>query len=213
MTTPNLNATGHWWDGALVRFNFQLEYQKGWDNTVANVLSQITTHLNQEAVRSILDGVTLGVIHRAEGYHPAVVEGDCGMEKEVCVAAGWLLVEMHVTAWADAQREGPVLSTVLNWLEAQKKTDLQTLLGEHASSEEGPLVLRNCQNFTIHQKVLYLHSMPKGENEDLLLFMVPRAHWVVALNGCHWDAGHQGCDHTRCLLQEHFWWPGMASQM
>ena len=29
MTTPNLDATGHQWIGALVKFNFQLEYQKG----------------------------------------------------------------------------------------------------------------------------------------------------------------------------------------
>ena len=29
MTTPNLDATGHRWMGALVKFNFQLEYQKG----------------------------------------------------------------------------------------------------------------------------------------------------------------------------------------
>ena len=29
MTTPNLDATGHQWVGVLVRFNFQLEYQKG----------------------------------------------------------------------------------------------------------------------------------------------------------------------------------------
>ena len=29
MMTPNLNATGHWVVGALVRFNFQLEYQNG----------------------------------------------------------------------------------------------------------------------------------------------------------------------------------------
>ena len=29
MTTPNLNATGHQWVGALARFNFQLEYKKG----------------------------------------------------------------------------------------------------------------------------------------------------------------------------------------
>ena len=39
MMTPNLNATGHQWVGALARFNFQLEYQKGCDNTVADVLS------------------------------------------------------------------------------------------------------------------------------------------------------------------------------
>ena len=29
MTTPNLDATGHQWVGALVRFSFQLVYQKG----------------------------------------------------------------------------------------------------------------------------------------------------------------------------------------
>ena len=33
------------------------------------------------------------------------------------------------------------------------------------------------------------------------------------MNGYHRDAGHQGHDHTLSLLQEHFWWPGMAKQM
>ena len=28
---------------------------------------------------------------------------------------------------------------------------------------------------------------PKGENEDLLLFMMPKMHWIAALNGCHRD--------------------------
>ena len=60
MKTPNLNATGHQWVGALARFNFQLEYQKGWDNTVADVLSRVTTCLDPDMVRLILNGVTLG---------------------------------------------------------------------------------------------------------------------------------------------------------
>ena len=42
-----------------------------------------------------------------------------------------------MTNWAKTQREDPVLNTVFDWLEAQKKTDLKTLLREHASSEEG----------------------------------------------------------------------------
>ena len=42
---------------------------------------------------------------------------------------------MHVTNWSTAQREDPVLGAILHWLEAKKKTDLRTLLGEHASSE------------------------------------------------------------------------------
>ena len=120
---------------------------------------------------------------------------------------------MHVTDWAEAQREDPVLSAVLDWLEAQKKTDLKTLLGEQASSEEGQLILQNQQNFTIHQRALYLCSMSKGENEYLLLFIVRKAHWVTALNGCHRDTGHQGHDHTLSLLQEHFGWWGMTNQM
>ena len=47
MVTPNVDATGHQWVGALAKFNFQLEYQKGWDNTMADVLSGITTVLAQ----------------------------------------------------------------------------------------------------------------------------------------------------------------------
>ena len=39
MTTPNLDATGYRWVGALAKFNFQLEYQKGQDNAVADALS------------------------------------------------------------------------------------------------------------------------------------------------------------------------------
>ena len=166
MPTPNLGTTGHQWVRALVRFNFQLEYQKGWDNTVADMLSQIATCLSPEAVWSILDRVSLGVAHRAEGYDPTIVEGNHDIEKEVCVATGWVLVEMHLTDWAKTQREDPVLNAVLDWLEAWKKTDLKTLLGKHASSEEGWLVWRNCQNFMIHQKALYLCMTPKRESED-----------------------------------------------
>ena len=120
---------------------------------------------------------------------------------------------MYVTNRAAAQKEDPVLDAVVHWLEAKKKTDLRTLLGEHASSEEGHMVWRNHQNFMILQNALYLCSMPKGENEDLLFFMVPKAHQTAALNGCHRDMGHQGHDCTLSLLQECFWWPGIANQI
>ena len=76
MTAPNLDVTGHQWVGALAKFNFWLEYQKGWDNTMADALSQITTCLGPEAVQFALDGATLGAAQRAEGEDPAMVEGD-----------------------------------------------------------------------------------------------------------------------------------------
>ena len=120
---------------------------------------------------------------------------------------------MPVTDWTAAQKEDPELAAVLQLLESKKKTDLRTLLREHASSGEGQIIWRNCQNFTILQGTLYLCSMPEEENEDLLLFVEPKTHQTAALNGCHQDAEHQGHDSTPSLLQECFWWPGMAKQM
>ena len=93
-----------------------------------------------------------------------------------------------------------MLSAVLSWLKAQKFTDLKALLAEHTSSEEGRLILQKWQNFTIHQEALHLCSTPIGETEDLLLFVVPRAHCIATLNGCHRDVSHQGCDCTLSLL-------------
>ena len=153
------------------------------------------------------------VSQRAEGEDPTVIEGDQQKEKEVQVTSTQVLVEIHVTNWATAQKEDPELDVVLQWLGSKKKTNLRILLGEHVSSEEGEMIWRNCQNFTTLWGTLYLHSTPKGENEDLLLFMVPKMYLTAALNGCHRDKGHQGCDHNLSLLQEWFWWPGMAKQM
>ena len=88
MTTPNWDAVGHQWVGALAKFNFQLEYQKGRDNAVADALSQIATHLGPEAVQAVLDGATIGASQRVEGENPAVIESDHQRETEVQVAAG-----------------------------------------------------------------------------------------------------------------------------
>ena len=135
--------------------------------------------------------MTLGTICWAKVHDPAIVEGDCHLEQKVNVATGYALVQMCITDWSEAQQEDLMLSAVLDWLKAQMKTDLKALLAEHTSSKEGQLILWNQQNFTIHQGVSYLHSMPKGETEDLLLFVVPRAHCVATLNGCLRDVGHQ----------------------
>ena len=185
LTTPNLDATGHQWVGALAKYDFWLEYQKGRDNAVADALSQVTTHLELEAVQAILDGATVGVSQRVERENPAVIENDQQLEKEVQITAGQVLVEMHVTNWAATQTEDPKLDAVLRCLESKKKTDLRTLLRECITSEEGWMVWRNHQNFTALQGTLYLHSTTKGENEDLLLFVVPKVHQTATLNGCH----------------------------
>ena len=180
---------------------------------MADALSWVTTHLEPETVQAVLDGATVGTSQRVERENPTVIKNDQQLEQEVRVTTGQVLVEMHVTNWAAAQKEDPELDAVLQWLASKKKTDLRTLLRECLMSEEGWMVWTNCQNFISLKGTLYLHSTPKGENEDLLLFVLPKAHQTATLNGCHRDVGHQGHDRSLSLLQECFWCPGMAKQM
>ena len=90
MSTPNLDATGHCWVSALAKYDFWLEYQKGWDNAMADALSWVTTHLKPEAVKAVLDGAAVGASQRAERENPAIIENDQQLEQEVQVAAGWV---------------------------------------------------------------------------------------------------------------------------
>ena len=50
LTTPNLDATGHRWVGALASYEFNLEYQKRVDNTAADVLSRVPVRHEREMV-------------------------------------------------------------------------------------------------------------------------------------------------------------------
>ena len=85
------------------------------------MLSQITTCLNPDMMRSILDGIILGAAHRVEFHNPVVPEGDHDLEQEVCVATGHILVQMHMTYWTEAQREDPVLGCSLRMVGSPKE--------------------------------------------------------------------------------------------
>ena len=50
LTTPNLDAMGHHWVGALASYEFTLEYQKGLDNAAADALSQVPVRHDKDTV-------------------------------------------------------------------------------------------------------------------------------------------------------------------
>ena len=55
LTTPNLDACGHRWVSSLARYTFKIEYLKGTDNKVADVLSCIETRLDDDTVKKLLE--------------------------------------------------------------------------------------------------------------------------------------------------------------
>ena len=54
LMTPNLDACGHRWVASLAQFDFKIEYLKGTDNKVADILSRIETHLGDNAMKELL---------------------------------------------------------------------------------------------------------------------------------------------------------------
>ena len=64
--TPNLDATGHQWVGALASFQFELEYQKGTDNGAVDALSWVTISHSWQTIQSLLEGAIVGAFNRGE---------------------------------------------------------------------------------------------------------------------------------------------------
>ena len=102
---------------------------------------------------------------------------------------------------------------MIKWISNQKVQDLKHLLGDDAKTEEGKTISQEQKKLMVYQRALYHHHTLSGELEEVSQFVVPKAHWVAAMNGCHWDAGHQGQQQMLCLLHDQFWWSGMATQM
>ena len=121
MTTPNLDATGHWWVGSLTNHNFKIEYLKGWDNSTADVLSRMTEWLGDDDVKCLLDGITIGAANHAELYNPLLQQVE--IEDNIWINAARLTNtgtgpkgEINVVDWAQAQWEDPELEIAIWWV-------------------------------------------------------------------------------------------------
>ena len=126
------------------------------------------------------------------------------------------MAPMHMTNWPEVQGEDVLLAACQKWMSTRKDVPLQkgdtllrTCMGKHSDSEEGKALFHVRNSFTMKKGMLYVNTIPKGETEGLLAFVVPSAHQCTALNGMHRDAGHQGQQRMLALVQECFWWPKM----
>ena len=127
------------------------------------------------------------------------------------------LAPMHVEDWGEAQEMDAVLAACRWWLKTHKDTPLpkrdgllKQYLGCHAETEEGHALFRVWNSLVLNKGLMYVGTIPKGEAEGILAFVVPGKQCRVALNGVHHDAGHQGQQCMLALAQEHFWWPMMV---
>ena len=214
---PNLDATRHWWVSTLASFQFKLEYQKGADNGAADALSQVPISHSWETVQSLLEETIVGAANWGEvRVSKELLEEHERLSQEARVQVV-KLAPMHIVDWAEAQEADATLAACCKWLCLRRDTPLpkqdallKKCLGMEAETEQGKMLFCICNSLILNKGLMYVSTTPKGETEGVLTFVVPVGQHHMALNGMHWDVGHQGQQRTLALTQERFWWPMMA---
>ena len=96
------------------------------------------------------------------------------------------------------------------------KENTQTLseyLTGHVSDTDCLAYSCHQKNYVMKRNLLYVETYTPGTKDRIHAFVVPSRKRQAALDGCHWEARHQGWDQTLSLLRELFWWPDMAVQV
>ena len=220
-SSTNLDAAGQRWVAQLASYNFSLEYQKGKDNTVADFLSQLDKTLPKEevqdyldkipypGVKAVLDNAITPLEERAEvGVRPDP-EGVKANPEEAVAARAAKLASTNIIDWKVEQKDDPVLYQVVKHLRASRETfkgALLTVLDKKATTA----YVKAKEQLLLKNGLLYRKTNIGPAKETIFQFVVPQRHRSAAMDGCHCEAAHQGQCRSTSLMQERFWWPGMA---
>ena len=192
LMTPNLDAMGHRWVGALASFQFELEYQKSADNRAVDALSRVPISHSWQTVQSLFEGAIVGASNRGEAdANEGLLQEHEHLSWEARVQVVKLEL-MHVVDWEQAQEADVALAGCYKWLHLRKgmppprrDTLLKECLGVEAEMEEGKMFFRIRNSLILNKGLMYVNTTPKGETEGVIAFIVPMAQCRMALNGVH----------------------------
>ena len=119
MTTPNLDAIGHWWVATLAGYNMTIEYLKGANNKVVDILSWVPQWLDPEAVTVLLNHAWTSDVPQAEADDPRVMAEHHKIKEEVILQAQQMVRQdkrfrnLMNWDWVDTQMQDLVISQVI----------------------------------------------------------------------------------------------------
>ena len=220
LTTPNLDASGHWWVAALARYNMSIRYLKGSDNKVADALSRIETRLDPDTVMELLNHAK-GTGPQAKIEDIRVIEEEERADQEVILRTIQLARQdkkfrnLCTEDWHRAQLMDPVIPHVLDCLRLPRNNRVKLkdfLLGKVSEADCRAYCLRE-KDFERRDHLLFIKTTPPENVGTIPVFVVPVNRRQVAIDMCHRNARHQGRDRTLSLLKGRLWWPGMSTAL
>ena len=203
----------------MAGYNMTIEYLKGTDNKVADLMSRVPEWLDPETVTVLLNHALNSDVCRVEADDPQVMEEHQRIDEDVILRAHQLVKQdkhfrnLMNRNWVHSQMEDPVIRHVIDWIRCPQVNT--NTLDEFMRTRGVPEIDQRYyaqwqKDFVLKDNLLFLNLTPSNSMETISVFVVPAGKCQVAINGCHWSAGHQGCDWTLSLMKERFWWPGMS---
>ena len=122
------------------------------------------------------------------------------------------LATTNITNWKLEQQEDPVLYQAVKHQKAPKETFREALL-KVTDRKAVSAYVKSKDQLIMKNDLLYRQSKLGQTGETVLQFVVPQVHRNAALDGCHHEAAHQGQSRSLSLMQERFWWAGMACDL
>ena len=135
LTTPNLDTVGHRWVAAMAGYNFEIQYIRGLDNKVAEALSHVGGHLDEDNIKELLDQSAIKELlsHAMHYGMPQAESDDPRVTQEHEKAEGEIIMQVQMLAetkknyqnladsqWVIAQRGNQAIRLVMDWLRWRK---------------------------------------------------------------------------------------------
>ena len=214
MTTPNLDATGHRWVVAMTGYDMTIEYLKGTDNKVADMMSWVPEQLDPEMVTVLLSHARNSDVLRAETDDPRLMEEHQRINEDVVLWPHQLVKQdkrfrnLMNWNWVLSQMNDPVLRYVVEWIRCPR-ANTNTL--DEFMQTRGVLEVdrryyaQRQKDFILKDDLLFLNITQSNSMEKISVFIVPAHKQQAAIDGCH-----RSHDRTLSLMKERFWWPRMT---
>ena len=202
LKSAKLDAKDQRWVASLAPYNFDIRYNPGWQNVVADSLSQIPW--GNVLFQDMMDfNIMKAVVNKGQTNSVAMIEPSMLQKKlmlQVHQLVDKLASQMTKTQWKEEQRKDPEIGPVMQLVIDNKHLQYKV---EKTDSAGSKVLLRFHDKLRLVNGLLYRKWIYK-EEITYLQFVLPKSFRKRMVMACHNQFGHFSMDKTLVLLQERF---------
>ena len=207
-TTAKLDVPSHRWLAGLAAFNFDIIYRSGKSNVNADILSRLPGNaVNQAGECHTIEHETIAAIHQVCSTRVPLVEMLCMAGQVLDMDGLQVDTTVGLREVRKSQRDDSVIGPLMKLVSQGKRPKLTGL----GPGTEAHRLAKEFDQLQIKRGLLY--RVTEVDGQERLQVVMPQEYRELVLTGLHDNAGHQGRDRTLSLIQDRFYWPGMAAQV